>query len=294
LRYPWPRLAVDSPTDACLNCGAALTGRFCGTSGQRVLPPDPSLRELLRDAWDEFAGYDGRFARTLRILLLRPGRLTTEVLHGRRNRYISPVRLYLFASVSFFLVAALAPSMSLGGGLRAGVTGDGQDQVINLDEADLLSAEQRAAALKSLERTPWWLTAVLRPIFTDPVGFRTRLFENMPRVLFALIPVFALAIGLFFRGGWLQHVVFSLHAHAAVFLLLIPRELAKFTGSVYVLGTIAVVVLIAATIHLAVATRRVYQERWLWLLLKAIPVAIVYALAYGVAIVVAVAWTAAG
>jgi hypothetical protein len=115
----------------------------------------------------------------------------------------------------------------------------------------------------------------------------------MPRVLFLLVPVFALAVGWFFQGRWLQHAVFSLHVHAAIFLMLIPRELAKFTGNVYLLGAIAVVVVIAAVTYLAVATRHVYREPWHWLVLKAIPVAVVYFIAYAVSVVIAVAWTAA-
>ena len=276
----------------CLNCGAPLGGRFCATCGQRVLPPHPSLRELIRDAWDELAGYDGRFARTIRLLLLRPGRLTRDVLAGRRNRYISPVRLYLFASFTFFLIAAFAPPLASGGGLRAGITADGANQVIELDSAELLSAEDRAAGLNAIERAPWWAAVLLRPIFTDPVGFRTRLFENIPRVLFVLVPVFALAVGLFFRGLWLQHVVFSLHVHAAVFLMLVPRELAKFTGSVVVLRIVQIAAVIAAAAYTLLAARHVYNERWGWLLLKAIPVAVLYLVAYAVAMLVAIAWTA--
>lgn len=261
--------------------------------GQRVLPPQASLGELARDAWDELAGYDGRFARTLRLLLFRPGVLTTEVLEGRRNRYISPVRLYLFASFTFFLIAAVAPPFSTGGGFRASVTGDGRAQVIELDEVQLISAEDRAEGLKQLEEAPWWAAAVLRPVFTDPVGFRTRLYQNIPRVLFALVPVFALAVGLFFRGGWLQHAIFSLHVHAAVFLMLVPRELARFSGNLVVLGAIEVGVVIACVSYVLAAAKRVYAVRWRWLLVKAIPVAVVYLLAYSVAMLIAIAWTAA-
>jgi hypothetical protein len=260
--------------------------------GQRVLPADATLRDLAHDAWDELAGFDGRFARTLRLLLRRPGHLTTEVLDGRRNRYISPIRLYLFASFAFFLIAALAPPLARGGGPRASISADGTEQVIELDAAELISAEDRAAGLKQLERAPWWASMILRPIFTDPVGFRTRLSENVPRVLFVLVPIFALAIGLFFRGGWLQHAIFSLHLHAAVFLILVPRELARFTGNLYVLGATELACLVAAASYTLTAIKHVYQERWPRLLLKMIPVTLVYLVAYAIAMLAALTWTA--
>ena len=61
---------------------------------------------LLGDAVRELFDVDGRVARTLTTLLLKPGVLTIEFLAGRRRRYSSPVRFYLVVSVLFFVVAA--------------------------------------------------------------------------------------------------------------------------------------------------------------------------------------------
>src|SRR5437763_7136925 len=83
----------------CLNCGATLAGPFCAECGQRAIPPYPSVRDLMVDAFWELSGWDGRFASTVRALLRRPGLLTLEFLNGRRARYLSPVRLYLMASL---------------------------------------------------------------------------------------------------------------------------------------------------------------------------------------------------
>ena len=40
-------------------------------------------------------GWDGRFVRTIRLLLTRPGELTRSLLEGQRAQFVSPVRLYL-------------------------------------------------------------------------------------------------------------------------------------------------------------------------------------------------------
>src|SRR3954466_13252843 len=77
----------------CLNCGAALAGAFCAECGQRAMPPHPTVRELVGDAFAEFVGWDGKFADTLRTLLRKPGELTRQWLDGRRVRFISPLRL---------------------------------------------------------------------------------------------------------------------------------------------------------------------------------------------------------
>ena len=109
------QLAEARPA-SCLNCGTALTGPFCSECGQRDIPAYPSVRELAVDAVSEFSGWDGRLALTLRTLVRRPGLLTREFLEGRRARYISPLRVYLTASLVYFLLAASAPTVRLESG----------------------------------------------------------------------------------------------------------------------------------------------------------------------------------
>ena len=50
---------------------------------------------------------DSRLFRTLKFLFFKPGRLSSEFSHNRRAAYMSPVRLYLFASFLFFLVLSI-------------------------------------------------------------------------------------------------------------------------------------------------------------------------------------------
>jgi hypothetical protein len=100
-----PRRLAGSP--ACLNCGTPLKGPFCYYCGQpdrnflRFFPA--LLRELLEDVLE----FDSRFMRTMKPLLFKPGRLTRDYLEGRRFRYTPPLRLYLFSSIAFFVVAAV-------------------------------------------------------------------------------------------------------------------------------------------------------------------------------------------
>ena len=58
--------------------------------------------------------FDGRLAQTLKLLLFRPGSLSTEFSRNRRARYMTPVRLYLFTSVVFFLTMSLTLSRNPG------------------------------------------------------------------------------------------------------------------------------------------------------------------------------------
>jgi hypothetical protein len=93
------------PITHCENCGAPLTGEFCGQCGQHAIDYRRSIFRVVLDAADSFLNWDTKFLQTLNMLLLRPWQLTNDFNAGRRARYVHPLRLYLIASVIFFLVA---------------------------------------------------------------------------------------------------------------------------------------------------------------------------------------------
>ena len=94
----------------CLNCGTELKGPFCYYCGQ----PDRNFMRffpaLLRDLMEDLLDLDSRFMRTIKPLLFKPGRLTRDYMNGRRFRYAPPMRLYIFSSIVFFLLAAFLSS----------------------------------------------------------------------------------------------------------------------------------------------------------------------------------------
>ena len=278
----------------CLNCGAQLGGLFCSHCGQRAIAAYPTLRELLGDAWLEVSGWDGRFARTFRTLLRHPGLLTVEALAGRRARYVSPVRLYLVASVTYFLIAALSPNVrptrtaqmpgpdnvKIEPNVRPTRTAQmpGPDNVkIDVLDPQAMTPEDRLAAERNLERAPWWAQAVIRPAITDPAGFRRDFLTTLPRVLFVLVPVFAAILSLFYRRRHFpQHLLFGLHLHAAIFTALAVGELAAFTGNVVLIGATEAIALVFLVVYVLVSSRRVYGERWAMVLLKTAGIATCY------------------
>jgi hypothetical protein len=91
----------------CLNCGTHLNGPFCYYCGQ----PDKNFMRffpvLLREFMEDFLEFDSRFMRTMKPLLFIPGKLTRDYLDGKRFRYTPPLRLYIFSSMAFFILAAM-------------------------------------------------------------------------------------------------------------------------------------------------------------------------------------------
>jgi len=97
----------------CLNCGTALAGRWCSDCGQKAAHARPTLHELVHEAAHEIAHFDGKIVRTAWLLLAKPGALTREFLEGKRVRYVTPLRIYLLASLLFFGLLSLLPASRL-------------------------------------------------------------------------------------------------------------------------------------------------------------------------------------
>lgn len=101
------RRKTAPPLTHCENCGAPLTGRFCGQCGQPAIDYRRSFRHVIVDVLDSFLNWDSKFLSTIGLLLVRPWRLTNEFVAGKRVRHLHPLRLYLLASILFFLVVTL-------------------------------------------------------------------------------------------------------------------------------------------------------------------------------------------
>jgi hypothetical protein len=84
----------------CKNCKAQLSKeeRYCYNCGQKNSHGRLTTQAFLKESWNEFIRFDKRFFRTLFTLLV-PGKLTNEIISGKRARYIKPIRLYIGFSI---------------------------------------------------------------------------------------------------------------------------------------------------------------------------------------------------
>jgi hypothetical protein len=106
---------------ACLNCGAALHGRFCNVCGQAA-HIHRSLLHLGEELLHGLFHFDAKGWRTLPLLIARPGLLTRRYIDGQRARYVSPLALFLFMVFLMFFAASLTsapPDLLAAGGKAA-------------------------------------------------------------------------------------------------------------------------------------------------------------------------------
>ena len=105
---------------------------------------------LLRELMEDFLDLDSRFMRTLKPLLFQPGKLTRDYLSGRRFRYTPPLRLYIFSSMAFFILAA----MLAGNAIEINTDGVEVDELsglIYIDADDEREREKIREALNKLD-----------------------------------------------------------------------------------------------------------------------------------------------
>lgn len=310
VRPPTPDAQQDPDTPRssnCLNCGVPLSGPFCAQCGQRDVPPYPSVRELAVDAFWELSGWDGRFATTVRALFRHPGMLTREFLEGRRARYISPLRLYLMASLVYFLAASAAPDLKparkadpnfvgvQSGRFRIGApTRDnaasrvGRAVSRSMDSTkrdpdpdlslDSLSAEaRREGALEDIAKAPAVFRPFLRKAILDPAGFKRSMVDAIPRLLFALLPIFAAILALFYhRRKYPEHLYFAVHLHAFVFLALAVTELVKLTRLTQVAAPVSIAMLLWIPVYTTIAIRRTYGGSIAGTVAKEVGIGVIY------------------
>lgn len=87
----------------CLNCGHTVEDRFCTQCGQENLELKDTAIHLMLHYIQDLFHYDGKLWHTMKSLVTKPGLVAKEYMEGKRQRYLEPIRFYVFASTVFFL-----------------------------------------------------------------------------------------------------------------------------------------------------------------------------------------------
>ncbi len=263
----------------CLNCDAPAPEKFCSRCGQATRERRAPFRALVREALDQL-DLDTALPRSLYNLLLRPGRLTRLYLAGKRASYVPPLRMYLVISLAFFVVFAIEPPdvSNVDIYVAGELLGPAKPPV-----ADGEQPRMSFGLLAAPEDATWFLEGRLlegrRERFQqmDPQDFINGLYRGIQRhvklALFIFLPLLALVLRLLFlRSGnlYFDHLIFALHFQSFLFLGL---SLARIFGSAWVY---ALAWLVLFPLYLLLALRRVYHQRWRWLVAKFLALVLAY------------------
>jgi hypothetical protein len=120
---------------------------------------------------------------------------------------------------------------------------------------------------------------VLLKLQTDPGALNKPLTAWIPRILFVLLPLFALLLAAFYRRQrkkflFVDHLVFSLTVHSFAFVTLIFAAAAAqlISGGLTFLLTVLVL-----SAYFLISLRRFYRQNWAMTVLKSVSIAVIYA-----------------
>lgn len=234
-------------------------GPYCFECGQHSHESARSISALTHDAWHLATHIDGRFWQTLYILLFKPGKLTQEYFAERRARYLPPVRLYLVLSVLFFGFGLATPDKSnvpTRTAIRAAptpnATPSSQEPGAAVDKAPAVHKKSQKTILgisncdDITTSIPWMQDALRRSCARNPENYaesvKHAFVANIPKMMFVFVPMLALLMLILYwwpRRYYVEHLVFFIHSHAAIFLLLLIQALLAWIAAWFAWGTFA-------------------------------------------------------
>ncbi len=254
----------------CATCQTPLAGQWCSVCGEKWASPDPTWHDFLHEATHEFLHLDGKIFCTIRMLFLEPGKLTAEYLRGRRVPYIGAVRLYLTMSLLFFVLSSIIPNP-------------------NPNSRQIEPVPDIPAGTDFASR----VAAGGRIVKADPESFVSKLTVAFPKMMFALVPVFAILLRFVYRNrrrNYPAFLYFSLHFHAAVFgLLIFTLPLQSFVSDEWMTAAQGLV-LVGSFVYLIIALKHVFGGRRLQTFLRASAVTGTYLVVFAAAIAILVVW----
>lgn len=245
----------------CLNCGELVETAYCQHCGQKNKSYKLNFKDLLSESLEELLEVDSRLFQTLRALYFKPGLLTVAYIQGKRIRHIAPLRLYLVASVIFFLLLSIKsaiPEIRNSNLLQEWQQTQDLEQTIEnvIDSSSVMGSQEVEPETREEDDIIITLDGDSSAANLDAGNFWSLFQENLAKIMFLLLPVAALLLKLLYirrRRLYIEHLIFSLHLHAFIFSLLVVTV---FIDARLVWWLVSILSLV----YLFVSMRRVYEQ----------------------------------
>ncbi len=216
----------------CLNCGSTIQGKFCSNCGQENLEIHESFGHMMNHAISDYFHFDHQFFNTIKPLLFKPGYLTNEYMAGKRVKYLHPVKMYIFISIVYFLLAFQQRENPTTVNFNVKVPSGQQTKSKPEKENPDSTYEQYQATQLKLPASKrdgaiiHWGTKKSYA-YSKKYGknslevFQEQVQHNIPKSMFVLMPLFALGLMIAFRKNkkfYVEHLIYSFHFHCFLFL----------------------------------------------------------------------------
>ena len=91
-----------------MNCGQSLSDEnFCPNCGQLNNTAKPTFGQLIADTLANLFAWDSKFYLSIWPLMVRPGKLSLEIVNGKKSSYLPPIRLFVLMVIFTFLLFSI-------------------------------------------------------------------------------------------------------------------------------------------------------------------------------------------
>jgi len=204
--------------------------------------------------------------------LFKPGMLSEAYLSGKRKQYVSPFKFYFFISVLFFFVNSvyvsesksnLRNNFSLRDSVKTIMKGDSSNNSIRSSNSEVSFTIADTAKMQKLFGKKF--IEGFTSGQNNPQMFFEKIKEHLPKIIFLLLPVFALLLKLVYLRSnilYIKHLIFSFYFHSFVFFILLVDTIGEMVlpKDFHLYGNIMMIVI---PIYLYYGLINVYkQTRW--------------------------------
>lgn len=228
----------------CRNCNAVLVGPFCHACGQKG-EVHRSLWALAEEFLHGILHLDGKVWRTLPALLFWPGRLTGDYVQGQRARYVSPLALFLAATLVMYAAMSVIPDAPADHARQRIELSKLADSSGNAESEDSAGCGPHSLSFLTPEQNQKVCERLANP---DLLSYKIR--SSAYKFAFLLVPLSLPFIWLLF--AWQRerklydHTVFALYSLSFMTLLFIVWSLAGTLD----LGPVQVLLAGSALVHM--------------------------------------------
>lgn len=280
----------------CKNCETTFEGKFCPNCGQSVFEYQRPFRFLLADFTGNLFAFDTRFWKSLKALTIKPGRLTKDFIQGKRARYMSPFRFYIFVSFLFLFIFSgfLGHEVSVSDENKQDVykvLDEAKNNVVTRDATaiDSVTTTENTfnfefgndTSLRSKEEKEEKLAKVkdgVVKVMENPKIYMNSFLKFLSWALFLIMPVYAGILWLFNRKTapyYYSHLILAVNQHSFWFLILslyfsIQYFLPNKTSDPEFF------LLLLLPIHTFLGFKQLFERSWLRTLSKSIGIFLMY------------------
>lgn len=223
-----------------------------------------SLKRFGKSYLKEVFYLDGRLAKSLKLLFLKPGQLSLAHFSLSENQYVKPLKLYLIINFLFFLIIPILNTPNF--------------QVFGFSLESLSNGNK---VYKHMIDKEIQANNITTAIYSE--RFNANLKFNQPAFIFLVIPVFAFFLSLIMfnkKRFYIEHLIFSMH-FLSFFLLslltiyallqIIDFTFSSINKSGIIVGLLFIFTfLLSLLIYLVISTKMYYKTKLFTAIIKSI------------------------